>query len=302
LTFFLFVVPLVSATCYTVAVPSGHVCEDVLQSPYNTTTTQDWDAVSEFVLTELIKFTSGECTDDACSLTDVQGPATTGCFNAAVQLLCLKAVGPDPTDSDTACATAAANVPSISTCESALGSCSATINSTSLETRSYCDSYACDPSSVTTSAGECGFNGTCTTPFSDAAPSCECADGYFGTRCGYEKVECPESDNGFDCSGHGICNFFDGTCQCILQFDGLSCEAVSCIHEDDTSEGECNGHGICHAVGVCQCDAGWIGATCTMEIEDSGMTKGEYAGAVAGGIFVSLFMVGGAVYLCTNNN
>ena len=204
------------------------------------------------------------------------------------------AAGPDPADELTACQSAADSVPTISSCETLFTTCADYITS-DVDTRDYCQSYACS---------DCGTDGTCSSAYDGVFPTCTCDTGIIGTQCSDVSIPCPASDNGFDCSGHGTCDYYEGNCTCVSEFSGDVCETVSCIHYDadgnaeETSE--CNNHGTCRSVGVCQCDAGWIGATCTLEIFDAGMSSGQFALAVLMGLFVgtgmcvcSMFMIAG---------
>ena len=59
---------------------------------------------------------------------------------------------------------------------------------------------------------------------------------------------CPSS-----CSGNGVCA--NGTCACLIGWQGSDCSRLSC--PDD-----CSQHGICQADATCLCDPGWGGAGC----------------------------------------
>jgi len=211
-----------------------------------------------------------------------QGEASQACYDSLLAVLCPYAAGPDITDSATACADASDNVPSIDTCEILFADCSATVTS-SADSRDYCQGYACT---------DCGVNGTCTEAFTNGYSTCVCDDNIIGTECTHVGTSCPASSNGFECSGHGLCDFFTGSCDCVSEFGGVTCASVSCLHDDETDINECNDHGTCREVGVCQCDAGWVGASCTLEVTESGMTSGEFAGAVIGGLMFGFIFCG----------
>jgi hypothetical protein len=102
---------------------------------------------------------------------------------------------------------------------------------------------ACEKTSC---PNDCNGNGVCqneseladaagrvyTTPW-DALKQlgCVCDVGYRGLDCSY--VECPSSadplngygnESGRDCSGRGICNYFNGVCHCFPGFYGQACQ------------------------------------------------------------------------------
>lgn len=75
---------------------------------------------------------------------------------------------------------------------------------------------------------------------------CECEVDYFGTAC---TSFCPLS-----CSMHGDC--IHGSCLCYGGFAGPACDQITC----------CNGHGSCDKPGTCECDEGWNGEDCSIQL------------------------------------
>jgi len=59
-----------------------------------------------------------------------------------------------------------------------------------------------------------------------------------------------------DCSGKGECNNV-GQCECTENFFGDDCSFFFCSADTD-----CSGHGTCEQ-GLCSCDSGWYGTTCS---------------------------------------
>eukprot|EP00457_Paulinella_chromatophora_P009935 gb/GEZN01010018.1/.p1 GENE.gb/GEZN01010018.1/~~gb/GEZN01010018.1/.p1 ORF type:complete len:383 (-),score=43.73 gb/GEZN01010018.1/:82-1230(-) len=140
---------------------------------------------------------------------------------------------------------------------------------------------------VCLTASDCQNQATC------VANVCVCGNSQFGDYCEKNKTFCPGDSA---CSGKGDCNFTNGQCQCISGWGGDECNSVPC---PEFRGKPCNGVGICHPVGVCQCDVGWLGATCQIKIEEQGMTSGELAGAVIGGMlfsFIFLICLGAYVF------
>jgi len=269
--------PFTWASCVVSDLSDTHVCYGLVG---NVSSALDEDTMADYVALEAVKFTGGTCDDTSCDVSSVQGSATQECYDAVMSVVCAYAAGPDITDETSACEEASDLVPVIATCDALFTTCSATVTA-SADQRDYCSEYACS---------SCGVNGTCTSSFTGGYSTCVCDDNIIGTECATVAQACPVSSNGFDCSGHGVCDQYAGSCDCVSEFSGTTCASVSCLHADEVDIDECNSHGVCRQVGVCQCDAGWIGASCTLEVVDAGMTSGEFAGAVIGGlIFGGLF-------------
>lgn len=238
---------------------------------------------------EIIQLTGGTCASPGtCTVTELKGSASTPCFEAALNILCKKAAASYIVlNSTAACAAAAAAVPLISDCSTVLNTtCLATLAS-SLDRNSFCQNFQCDNN---TGTSNCGDEGTCI-PTTGFPTLCTCATARVGTRCAWEKKACPGPvGTGTDfCSSHGKCNVYTGACTCDLDFSGADCAKVSCMKSpSDTSE--CNSQGVCSRVGVCQCNAGWVGAGCTIKIEDRGMNSSQFFGAVFGGLCFTVIM------------
>ena len=65
------------------------------------------------------------------------------------------------------------------------------------------------------------------------------------------------------CSGHGQCH--RGACRCHPGYSGEGCAEVR-----PTCEANCSGHGGCNELrGECVCDGGFVGAACTIVVEDA---------------------------------
>jgi hypothetical protein len=253
--------------------------------------------ISDWVIEEGLQFTNGSCTFRSetyttsssyydCSIDSFQGSATNQCLDDVLAMLCTYAAAYAESSSES-CNLATQAVFTIDECVNVVNSCAATAD---IDSRAYCAAFACDGTT-----DNCLNGGSCDTAFTDAVPVCSCPSDFHGTFCEYEYFDCPEASNGFICSGHGECDTFVGQCTCESEFAGVSCSTVSCIRGDVDQNGDlvteaCNGHGICHTVGVCQCDAGYIGTSCTIQISDEGMTSGELAGAVIGGLIFSALM------------
>ncbi|CAK9060225.1 Teneurin-1 (Ten-1) (Protein Odd Oz/ten-m homolog 1) (Tenascin-M1) (Ten-m1) (Teneurin transmembrane protein 1) [Cleaved into: Ten-1 intracellular domain (IDten-1) (Ten-1 ICD) [Durusdinium trenchii] len=117
--------------------------------------------------------------------------------------------------------------------------------------------------------------------------TCECHDGWTGSSCqdylqpalvdlteGQSTSSCANQ-----CSGHGVCE--SNGCKCHEGYRGEACDEAFQLEqplqlklqqvskEDEqhtvTCPGGC-GHGICK-VGICDCDAGWQGTSCSISDE-----------------------------------
>jgi hypothetical protein len=270
------------------------VCAGITDGPTSISSGISDTNIEQWVSTELVKFTSG-------SSTNLKGSASDDCYNQAQKLLCLFKSAPLKTREDSACSTAAAAMPSIDTCETTLTTCVDSLNKKRINVKSYCETFRCDPA-VPTDCG--GVNGTCAAPKDSAGVSfvghpstCTCNDGIIGTKCFAASQACPTaSGSRFACSGHGSCDFFSGNCDCLLTFTGQDCSKVNCPVVPPATT-VCAGHGVCTNAGVCQCDAGFIGADCDIEISENGLTSGEFAGAVIGGLIFGFLFCGLAAFL-----
>ena len=87
--------------------------------------------------------------------------------------------------------------------------------------------------------------------------SCQCHYGYVGEDC---QFFC--SDN-ITCNDHGSCTSY-GLCQCQAGYMGRFCEATC-----DSNE-TCSGKGQCSTCGTCVCDACHSGQNCSLECSGFG--------------------------------
>lgn len=130
--------------------------------------------------------------------------------------------------------------------------------------------------------GKCVYNQE--EPGKAGETSCECDDGYKGTKC---EIVCPgrEDEEGVACLGHGKCELsyginevtkeyeYEAKCLCDNGYAGDACSA-SC-------KNGCNEHGSCqsihdsHGANIdnnsttnllkCLCDEGYLGDQCTLQ-------------------------------------
>lgn len=82
--------------------------------------------------------------------------------------------------------------------------------------------------------------------------TCLCHEGSSGPACSIALSVGPGCPSA--CSGHGLCR--DGGCHCEAGFGGDDCGLVC-------PKG-CSGHGRCNDEGVCACEPGWWGPTCSI--------------------------------------
>lgn len=247
----------------------------------NITSLSDVANINTLASEEAIAYTNGICDSDSCTATDVQGSADAACFENIAKLLCLKHARPVGNDD---CASSDLDQQTIAQCEATFASCSSTVDSAVAVEVTECALYACVDDA---DCGSASSSGTCVTSNGPFNSTCDCAEGWMGSHCGTASVDCAD----VDCSFHGVCNFFIGECECDELWSGETCSNVPC-------ENDCNGNGYCHNVGVCQCDMGFIGSSCNIVIEDAGMTSGELAGAIIGGLLVSFLVTGLAIFGC----
>lgn len=88
---------------------------------------------------------------------------------------------------------------------------------------------------------KCNHRGQCS-----PGGRCRCDAGYSGVAC---ESFCPN-----ECSGQGRC--IEGGCLCFAGFTGGDCSVPGC----------CSGHGSCDVPGTCECDAGWGGPECSIQL------------------------------------
>ena len=142
----------------------------------------------------------------------------------------------------------------------------------------------------------CGGHGACTSTARGAAACvcaadasaghwggalCDaCAPGYAGIAC---TGPCPTDPQGRVCSGAGYCTpagackCANGTCGGACERAAADCTATSCAPGlyGPRCEGvcACGTHGACldgpYGTGACHCDAGWVGAACSVHCEGS---------------------------------
>lgn len=103
----------------------------------------------------------------------------------------------------------------------------------------------------------CNNRGICT-----SAGNCRCMAGYSGEAC---EAFCPN-----ECSGQGRC--IEGGCLCFAGFTGVDCSQQGC----------CSGHGSCDVPGTCECDIGWGGPECSIELKCPDPTCSSHGKCVQG--------------------
>ena len=136
----------------------------------------------------------------------------------------------------------------------------------------------------------CNKNGLC-----NRFGTCDCFKGFMGAECSLKT--CPYGptitgiavgedslhDTTTECSGKGSCNYKTGNCDCYPNYNGPSCNRMSCFNN-------CSGRGVCTSLRVaatendgfhfnrstvysqwdadlfqgCKCDPGWSGADCSV--------------------------------------
>lgn len=234
-------------------------------------------------------FTGGSCTDTICTNTSIQGTASGACLAAAVDFACRIATRPSFGASPLkTCAFSRIAFANVSTCTNVFSVCSVssiTVNGLASNKDDFCDAYGC------TNSTSCNNHGTCLPPVvGGGAPYCDCFANYTGPSCRYLRKPCP--GDGL-CSLHGVCNAITGLCECDSRFQGDQCQYVPCPTANSLP---CSGHGTCRTVGVCKCDAGFIGDDCGIPLDFGGMSKGQVAGAIIGGLLVSLGVVAALGY------
>jgi hypothetical protein len=133
-------------------------------------------------------------------------------------------------------------------------------------------------------AADCTGLGTCCADFSDV---CGCLPSCFDKECGPDGCggECGTCDPGTacvagqcevplcgpePCSGHGVCNPADGSCQCSAGYLGAECDACAAgflaypdCYADLCADQKCGVHAVCAqsepGAFACVCDTGYSG-------------------------------------------
>jgi EGF-like domain len=111
---------------------------------------------------------------------------------------------------------------------------------------------------------------------------CVCASSsYTGyNTCLNNTMACPST-----CvSSVGSCDDVTGKCTCNFGLQGVDCDVIVCPLYLGV---ECGGQGRCNAQGVCRCNIGWVGSACNFPLSANGMTSGDLAGAVIGGLLIA---------------
>jgi hypothetical protein len=121
---------------------------------------------------------------------------------------------------------------------------------------------------LATSPSVCNGTGNCT------PEGCDCDDGYEGLNCdsiSASVVSCNgiPITNESVCSGNGTCKLLAGepVCVCFSEYTGTNCELSRDSFVSCGGTPVCNDHGTCGIDGICDCDDGYEGITCTLELE-----------------------------------
>eukprot|EP01052_Picozoa_sp_SAG31_P012600 SAG31_NODE_741_length_12429_cov_13.571127_4_plen_1359_part_00 len=150
---------------------------------------------------------------------------------------------------------------------------------------------------------DCGFHGRCLSGF------CECTDGYTGLACktppdlcasvtcesglciegrcnciaGFGGAFCDtavveDPCSGIECGSRGRCTDSSHGCLCTDGYSGRNCE----IEPDLCAELSCGVHSTGCVQGVCVCEDGWIGTTCSTNNVCGGVSCGPQGECIAG--------------------
>lgn len=104
---------------------------------------------------------------------------------------------------------------------------------------------------------QCNHRGQCS-----PGGKCRCDAGYSGVAC---ESFCPN-----ECSGQGRC--IEGGCLCFAGFTGADCSVPGC----------CSGHGTCDVPGTCECEPGWGGPECSVQLVCADPTCSGHGTCLAG--------------------
>lgn len=65
-----------------------------------------------------------------------------------------------------------------------------------------------------------------------------------GFNISYKINGCPTDDSSVNCSGHGVCNEMDGTCDCDNEYYGFACQTPKCPNDCSKAlgRGHCDGN------------------------------------------------------------
>ena len=119
---------------------------------------------------------------------------------------------------------------------------------------------------------ECSGNGFCLNG------RCKCSNSlnnaWFGEKC--ERPTCPLGNNGYSCSGHGMCIASLQICLCEPGWAGENCATIDC-----PGTTPCSNNGICENVNPrkCRCKPDWTGDACNMRCQN-GMNYGNSSGCI----------------------
>lgn len=87
-----------------------------------------------------------------------------------------------------------------------------------------------------------------------------------GFNISYKINGCPTTDSRVNCSGHGFCDYIEGTCICESDYTGIACHLEKCPRNCGAEFGR----GFCHQNKQrCQCKSGFAGTDC-MQDETTG--------------------------------
>jgi hypothetical protein len=108
----------------------------------------------------------------------------------------------------------------------------------------------------------CSSHGDCL-----SVDTCQCINGYFGSRCDLYSCFGFNHSDPLACSSHGSC-ISPNNCNCT---DGYSVSAdckkqISCFDIDFNSTTVCNSHGHCLSDNVCNCSLGYAGMECELPV------------------------------------